>query len=368
MSSSQALLDIPKRLSLSALAADSIRKAIKDSVWKEYLPSERRLCELFKVSRPTIRMSLRMLAKEGLLEIHQGRRHRLLSSPPRPKQQQSRLIGLITQDSIEDLPVSAYQGLSEMRTRLAEQGFSTEIVFCQAHSVRAQRHKLEEFIRQNHVFCCVLFSVSKQLQQWFHEKSLPALVVGSCHPEVRLPSLDVDYRSVCRHAAGVLLRKGHRRIAFVVPNSGVAGDLASEKGFMEGMEQRGLPDNVSPAIVRHNGTAKSINSQLDTLFGSSHPPTALFVARPQYTFVVIMYLLKRGLTMPDTVSLIARDHDPFFENVSPLLAHYSFKLDAYEHRLSRLMLKMVHQGYLDPEPNLIFPEFFEGGTIKKLTS
>jgi DNA-binding LacI/PurR family transcriptional regulator len=365
MSSSLSAFDLPKRVSLSVQAANAIRQAIIDQTWKEFLPSERRLCEMFRVSRPTIRTALHLLAKDGLISIHQGRRNRLLATPTASPEHQSQLVGLIAPEPVSHLSLATYQGISEMRAHLSEQGFTTEILVCPPGSARVQQRRINEFIRQNRVFCCVLISVSKELQQWFFEHSVPALVLGSCHSQVKLPSLDIDYRSVCRHAAGVLLGKGHRRLVLVVPNSGVAGDLASEEGFNDAIANH-REDEARAMIVRHNGTAAHITSKLDALFNSAHAPTALLIAKPQHVLIVIIYLLKRGLTMPDTVSLIARDYDQNFGIVSPPIAHYSLEEGAFAHRLSRLMLQLVNHGYLPLEPNLIFPKFLPGGTIRQL--
>lgn len=367
MNSFLAPLDIPRRLSLSSQAAAAIRKGITKGIWEEYLPSERRLCEMFQVSRPTIRTALHQLSKEGLVDIRQGRRNRLLSATPVNPQKQSRLIGLVTHQPASHMTLFAFQGISEMRTHLAEQGFTTVFLVCPPGSAKTQHRKLEEFVRQNRVFCCVLLSVSLDIQQWFSTHAVPALVLGSCHPEVNLPSLDIDYHSVCRHAAGTFLGKGHRRIALLVPDSKVAGDLASEAGFCEAVASHDPSDRDPKAIIiRHNGTARNICSRLDAQFNSPHPPTALLVAKPQFVFAVIIYLLKRGLTVPDTISFISRDHDHVFENVSPPIAHYSFGEESYAHRLSRLMLQMVSQGNLSKEPNLVFPTYFPGGTVKSL--
>ena len=75
MNSQPGVLEIPKRLSLSGQTASAIKKAVGEQVWQEFLPSERRLCDMFQVSRPTIRTALQQLAKEGLIEIRQGRRN-----------------------------------------------------------------------------------------------------------------------------------------------------------------------------------------------------------------------------------------------------------------------------------------------------
>jgi DNA-binding LacI/PurR family transcriptional regulator len=366
MSSFIAPLDIPKRLSLSAQAAMSIRKGITEGTWVNFLPSERRLCDILQVSRPTIRNALHLLAKEGLLDIRQGRRNRILTTTGKSPSSQSRLVGLITHVPLSRMNLPTYQGVSEMRTHLAEQGFSTLIFVCPSGSNRSQLRKLEEFIKQNSVFCCVLLSVSLEVQKWFSSHTLPALVLGSCHPEVNLPSLDVDQHSVCRHAAGIFLSKEHRRIALLVPDSGAAGDLASEAGFREAVAKHtggGIPPMA--IVIRHNGTAQNICAKLDVQFNSSQPPTALLVAKPQFVFAVIIYLLKRGLSVPDTISFISRDHDHVFENVSPPISHYTFGDETYAHRLSRLILQLVNQGNIASEANLIFPKYFTGGTVTK---
>lgn len=365
MNSSSPIFEMPKRNSLSAQAAASITQAIENGTWKEFLPSERRLCEMLRISRPTIRTALRMLEKNGLIEIRQGRRNRLLKPRDSGSSPHSRLVGLLTHEPFTHMSAATYQNIGEMQTLLAKHGFTTEVIVCPTHSAKAQRRKLEEFVRHNRVFCCVLLSVSKELQKWFTEHSVPALVLGSCHADVRLPSLDIDYRSVCRHAGGLFLSKGHRRMALVVPNSGVAGDLASEVGFREAIPGS-RQDDASATIVRHNGTAANITAKLDQLFKSPHAPTALLVAKTQHVFTVIIYLLKRGLAVPDTISLIARDHDHIFETVHPPISHYTMENDTFAHRLSRLMMQMVSQGYLPPEPDLFFPRFFQGGTVRQL--
>ena len=366
MISSKPSFAILQRHSLASQAAASITQAIEEGSWDEYLPSERRLCEMLRVSRPTIRTALQILEKNGLIEIRHGRRNRLLAPSKRTtSQRQSRLIGLVTHEPFSHLTAATYQIISELRTQLAEHGFTTEVLVCQANNAQTQRRKLAEFVRQNRVVCCVLMSVSKDVQQWCAEHSIPVLVLGSCHYEVKLPSLDIDYRSVCRHAGGIFLSKGHRRIALVVPNSGVAGDLASEEGFLEAVQRNPYSD-ARASIIRHNGTAQSIAAKLDIAFKSAHAPTALLVAKPTHVFIVILYLLKRGLSVPDTVSFMARDYDHIFETVSPPISHYNLEGDAFIHRLSRLMLQLVDQGRLAPEPYLVFPKYVPGGTIKQL--
>ena len=64
----------PKKTRLYEDVAEQIKQAIYDGVLKpgDHLPSERELCGVFNVGRPTIREALRTLTVMGLLETNHG--------------------------------------------------------------------------------------------------------------------------------------------------------------------------------------------------------------------------------------------------------------------------------------------------------
>ncbi len=371
MSSEPKGFSVLKRVSLTGQAVAALRQGIADGIWREFLPGERRLCELFQVSRPTVRTALQQLAAEGLIEIRQGLRNRIVPRGPRARAPGKRLIVIVACRPLSMIAMNIYHGISVMRTSLAKRGIETEILVCPMRDGQAQRRKLERFLSPSRVACYVLLAASRELQQWCVGHAIPALVLGSCHASVRLPSLDVDFRAVCRHAGGIFLNKGHRRLALVIGDArqgqGGAGSLASEQGFLEAVRQHRAADNARAVIVRHNGSAQDINAKLDALFASPRPPTALLVARMPYVLFVIVYLLKRGISIPDQVSIIARDQDSIFPDFSPPIAHYHFNGEMFNGWLTRLMLQMVGRGQLSAKPNLIFPRFFAGGSIRDLT-
>lgn len=362
MLASNPKFEIPQRILLSAQIADAMRNALNQGQWTKVLPSERQLCEQFHVSRPTVRSALHILAKEGRITAKKGERPRVASPQTTANPPQSGKVLLVTHEPPSRFSATAYHGISEMQTYLAKHGLSCELFVCKTRGLSTQLRKLEEHIHRNGIACCVLATVQKQVQQWFAAKSLPALVLGSCHPSVALPSFDVEHRSVCRHAAGILLSKGHRRLAMIAPSSLGPGDKASVEGFHEALES--IPGNVAPKIVYHDGTSASLNKRVNTLFRSAHPPTALIVINPKCTLMVLVQLLRKGMLVPEKVSLIARDQDTIFNELTPNIAHYAFDVNTYTKRLARLILHLVDQRQLPLEPNLIFPQFVPGGTVR----
>lgn len=356
------ILAIPKRELLSVQTAAAMRRAFEEGMWANQIPSERRLCEMFHVSRPTVRSALNILAKDGLIALQRHRRVRV-GALGRAHPTKNKKILIVTHRPYLEWATSTYQSLSEMQGYLGKHGFECEIILCQPRRIPSQLRKLAEFIRQNGVACTLLVTVRRELQQWFATLPTPTLVIGSCHPSVALPSFDVDYRAACRHAAGVFLSKGHRRLALLVPASRGPGDLASARGFLEGVEETHAAE-AKAVVVFHDGTAQNINARLDVLFRSEDPPTAILVSDPEYFLMVFIYLLRKGPKVSERISLIARDQDTTFTRLIPAISHYAFDIDASTRRLARLILKLIDQKHLPLEPCLILPKYISGGTVK----
>lgn len=355
--------EIPRRVRLSEQVAQSMKTLIDQGEWPQLLPSERHLSDQFHVSRPTIRAALRLLANQGFIQSQKGRRPSVASqsaapTPPLP----SRRVLIITHASPSQFSSTAYHGITEMQTHLAKHGWNCETFVCPTRGMRGQLLKLDQRIRQSGIACCILISVQKQIQQWFAARPLPTLVLGSCHASVSLPSFDIEYRSVCRHAAGVLLSKGHRRLAMIVPASQGPGDHASVVGFHEAIASH-HGDPVSHHVIYHDDTPSHILTRLKALFASQEPPTGLIITRPKHVLLTMLHLLRQGCLIPENVSLISRDQDPLFNELSPRVAHYAFDPTLYTKRLARLILQLAHQKQLPLKPNLLFPKFDPGESV-----
>lgn len=361
------MLSIPSRTSLTAQAAKAIRRGITDQTWNDFLPSERHFCELLHVSRPTIRAALKMIQEEGLISISQGRRNKIISRPKvhdAHRAAKSSLVTIITHEASYSMSAISHRGINEIRSNLAQQGFTADTLVCSSQNSLIQINRIEEYFQHNKVLCCVLVSVNREVQNWFSENKISALVLGSCHESIDLPSIDIAYQAVCRHAGSIFLNKGHRHMVMVRPDTGLAGDDASEAGFIASMASSPHADECSARILSHSGTGRDLRTKLDRLFASDTPPTALLVLRLSDVMAIMLYLLKRGMSVPDSVSLIARDHNDLFNSMDPSITHYRFNVDTYSHRLSRLVLQLVNDGHVPLEPNLIFPDFVAGGTVR----
>ena len=199
-----------------------------------------------------------------------------------------------------------------LREHLNEAGYHLEIHTGPAAFGAGAERSLTQMQKQFRPAGWVLYRSNERMQHWFSAQSQPCVIAGSRHANIGLPSVDVDYRATCRHAVGQFLARKHQQLVFLNPESGAAGDLESEQGFLEAAKSS-RNDEVQAAVVRHDGTVQGICNKLDHLLERPHRPTAILVARPAFVLTVLSHLLRKKMNLPRDVALISRDDDCFWK-------------------------------------------------------
>ena len=174
-----------------------------------------------------------------------------------------------------------------------------------------------------------------------------------------MPSVDMDYRATCRHAAGQFLAKGHRRLALLNPESGTGGELESEEGFREAVKPA-ICAGAEAILARHEGSAASVCKALDGLLRQPERPTALLVSRPVHVLTALGHLARRGIKVPREMAVISRDDDSFLEHVVPSVARYSSNPAAFAQRLSRVVLSVAESGLSTIADHKLMPRVVRG--------
>lgn len=352
---------IPKRISLASQVTEAIRQGIAEGAWKKWLPGERALCEQLNVSRPTLRLALHQLQKEGIIRVDSTRRRHILQ-PARRNKKISKVVALLTPIPLYAVPPHTLFWIDEMRDHLIAAGYKLEI----HHGERLYRENpnksLASLVQQTRAAGWLLWLSSARMQRWFSDKNIPCLIMGSCYQGVTLPSLDLDQRAVCRHAVSQFYARGHRRIAFMIHTGGFAGDLESIHGIEEAHAQF-ASSAPPPEIVWHDSTLEGIVQKLNALLRRPQPPTAFLVARSATVLTVLGYLLKRGLQFPKDALLISRDHDSFLEYMVPTVARYALNPGHYAKVASRTVIQLaVGEPLLKREIRLT-PNLIKGDTF-----
>ncbi|HNQ89895.1 MAG TPA: substrate-binding domain-containing protein [Verrucomicrobiota bacterium] len=354
---------IPQRVSLVAQAVAILREDIRSGYWTRGLPGEHSLCSHLQVSRVTLRAALAQLQREGLIRSRQGQRREIVPGTVVGREAGTRnLVVLLTPVALEVMQRFALFWIDDLRQTLVGAGYEMEVHRCRACTTARPELVLEGLAQRLRPAGWVLYQFGLRVQRWFSEHALPCVVAGSCHPGVRLPSVDVDYRAVCRHACGLFLARGHRQVAFLKVDTGLAGDEASEEGFLEGARGTRGPA-IEAVIARHDGSIKDICRQLSALLGRARRPTGLLVAKPENVLTVLGCLSRRGMRVPQDISVISRDDDPLLDHVLPTVARYSADSAAMARKVSKWVVSTVQTGVIRPREDRLMPQFVPGESL-----
>jgi DNA-binding LacI/PurR family transcriptional regulator/DNA-binding transcriptional regulator YhcF (GntR family) len=349
---------LPQRKSLVAQTSMILRNGIMAGEWQGNMPGELELCRRLQVSRVTLRGALALLEKEGVVSVSQGRRRTIIGSSQLARQTSSVPTNVVLLSPVPhaQLTASKLLWIDELREQLAGNGLPLEFILsASAASVRPAR-VLQELTGRHADAAWVLLRSTFPMQRWFAEKRLPVVVAGSLFDGIDLPSVDTDYFSACRHAAGRLLARGASRLAILAPHQILAGDIESEAGFRKGAGQHPV------TMIRHDGSPDGLCRALDSVMQDAAAPDGIIAFHSSHATTALGQLLRRGWALPDRVRLISRDDDPFLDHIVPKLARYSVSPEGYARQITRIILRHVSGDHPAGAKTLILPKFVVGET------
>ncbi|MGY1726783.1 LacI family DNA-binding transcriptional regulator [Geodermatophilus sp. SYSU D01062] len=171
---------------------------------------------------------------------------------------------------------------------------------------------------------------------------LPAVVVDPAG----LPDLDVPTIGATNWAGGVaatehLTALGHRRIAHVAGRPGLWCTRARLDGYRAALDDAGLaadPQLVVPGEFDYASGARAAARLLEL----ADPPTAVFAASDQMALGVYEAVRRRGLRVPDDVSVVGFDDLPQAAWSSPPLTTVHQPLGQMGELAVRTVLRLVN--------------------------
>lgn len=355
--------DLPQRHSLATQTAGFLRARIAAGAWQDWLPGERALCELLQVSRNTLRAAFRQLRAEGHIRPEHGAGTRILQAksgtrPPVLAQD----VALLTPEPLERLRPMQTLWIDEMRALLSERGLRLRVFHGPPYYANNPGSALQKLVTRNPHGCWIPMLATEAMQRWFSRARVPCIVAGSTYPGLDLPHRDIDHRAVCRHAAGLLLGMGHRRVALLMVKSRRAGDLESEAGFLDGIKGSRHAD-ADAIVLYHEENVAGVAQATQRLLKLSPRPTALLVVHPYHYLALTSRLAEAGVRVPADISIISRDDDPFLSFLTPVPARYVANPHVMARHLLRPVLELLEGNPVSQRAEMIMPEFVRGESV-----
>jgi len=350
----------PPFLDRASQVADYLRRQIQAGQWRDHFPAERILAEQLGVSRRSLGAALAELTREGILENEGRAGRRVVKSISRRKGRSMPLsVGVVVPQSNRDIRGESLYLLDEMRKVFEARQIRMELHRTSYLAGETVGTRFKKLIMETRHAGWMLISPTEVMQQWCRLNEVPAMIYGMGGEH--LPSISVDYRALCRHAVGECVRRGHRRLALILPQNEKIEDLASREGFLEGLEMSPHAD-VTYVFEHHDTTTHGVCLLADRLLNRSEMPSVWLVCRSGHFFTIFSHLLRKGVRIPEDVSLICRGSGEHINDLVPDPARYEVNYKTFAKRCVRLAIRVI-EGQNKNSCLRIMPEFLAGETL-----
>lgn len=146
----------------------------------------------------------------------------------------------------------------------------------------------------------------------------PLVVVGRLVAGLEPQCLRVNDRQGAYRATQYLIELGHRRIAHITGHLGHHDSAERRAGYLEALADAGIPSDPQ-LLVEGDFSEKSGLLATDELLRRSARITAIFAANDQIAYGARLALFRRGIRVPDDVSLVGFDDQPGSAYTTPPL-------------------------------------------------
>lgn len=150
----------------------------------------------------------------------------------------------------------------------------------------------------------------------FYSRNFPHIIVDEAVKTPRSSAVCVDNYQATLNATRHLIELGHRDIAMIAGEKGVATSKKRLSGFNDALKKAGLSPN---AIVYGNYSQQSGFNAAEQIFQSPQRPTAIMSANDVMAFGVMEAARHRKINIPNDISLIGFDDVSQSKIVHPAL-------------------------------------------------
>ena len=272
------------------------------------LYSENEMCDMFHLSRQTVRKAIGLLEEEGLLKRVKGSGTYISDSRKENLEKRNRIAVVTTYVESYIFP-KTIQGIEKV---LFDKGYSVQISFTN-NELERERSVLEDIISRDDVAGIIVEGTKSGLPNpnipLYHklqERRIPILFINTYYPEIQAPHVSLNDAEAARKAVNYLIEKGHKKIGAILKLDDGQGRLRY-LGYIQAMYEAGLPVTDSRLVWIDTDESKQLSYCMDKIISRMEQCSALLCYNDQVAFQLIRLLAERGIRVPKDLSVISID-------------------------------------------------------------
>lgn len=183
---------------------------------------------------------------------------------------------------------------------------------------------------------------SKAIAAAFAAEGVPAVALATGRAREDVSCVRIDDFSAAREMTQHLIAMGHTRIAFIKGQPTQTASAQRLAGFQAAMDEAGL--EVDPAfVIQGFFTYKSGLEAAEKLLARKRIPTAIFASNDDMAAAAISVAHRRGLDVPNDLSVVGFDDTPIATTVWPELTTIRQPIAAMAEAAINLLLHKIRR-------------------------
>lgn len=291
-----------KKLLMSDIAAGRLQPG-------RALPSEQRLAESLSIARSTVRQAMADLERGGLIVRVHGKGTFIHDQARERMDRRRDLFALIVPETRVGFYPSLLRSFEDAAGRLHNQ-----VIVCNSNNdVERQGNAILQLIDQDVAGVAIVPTTAPptpayQIRQ-LQKRGIPVVFCARSVEGVRAPLVAIPFEEVGRRAGEMILRAGHRRLAYFGIHRSKAA-IAYEQGLRQALNGAAgrsaelhafYGASPVPDVAAHE---QEISESLDRMLDLPQPPTAVFASFDSVAELIYVLLGRRGIRVPEEISLV----------------------------------------------------------------
>ena len=350
------------RLSLPDQIAAHLREGIERGRWGDPLPGVPQLASELDVGRHTVRRALRILEKDEILGGRGlGRSRGITAAGVAAVSQRRMRVNILRYDDRPTDSPQASMVLTEIVHSLEAAGHQVSYLKKSQNEHKHNVARMSRHLAETPADAWVVVSGSYPLLEWCASQPTPCLALYGRTEDLPLARTGPDTVPAYRAATGRLIALGHQRIVSIV-REGFRKPMPGgcELAFLEELKAHGISTGAYN-LPDWEETSEGFNRLMDSLFKST-PPTALIVDEFNWFIAALAFLVRRGIRVPEQVSLVSGDCESVLDACHPGFARMQWDNRLIVRRVVR-WVDAVRKGKADRKTINIPAGFVPGGSI-----
>ena len=343
-------------LSAAAQVAAHLRAGLARGHWRETMPGVSALAADLGVNHKTVDAALRQLEKEGLLAGQGTGRSRRIVALDGNSARPMRIAILPYELSDRFTPY-----MVELQHALAEAGHTVVMARKSLISLGMDPSRIARLAQQTEADAWIVQAASIEVLEWFAAQPVSAFALFGRREGIPIASSGPDTNTAFTLAMRRLIALGHQRIVMICrserrkPNPGM-----TERILLQELTANRIPTS-DYNLPDWEETKEGYHSLLSSLFRVT-PPTAILLGDEAFFIATQQFFAKRGLRVPEQVSLLCIDSGSSFDWCMPTIAHIRWESAPVIRRIIQWATN-VSKGRVDKKQTNTPAEFIPGGTL-----